>query len=60
MTRRDLGLILLVVGILCAIVFALLNLSGVPNKQLVNLVTYVGIIAVVAGLVIFVATSSKG
>ena len=58
MRRRDVGLILMVIGVLCGLAFGLLNLSGSFNTRLGNLVLYAGIIALAIGLVIFITTSS--
>jgi hypothetical protein len=59
MRWRSIGLILLVVGVLCGIIFTLLNLGRVRNTGLNNLLLYSGIITIVLGLVVFGATSSR-
>ena len=59
MKWRDVGLILLVVGVLCGITFTLLNLGGVINTRLGELMMYGGIITLAAGLILFGTASSK-
>ena len=58
MRRRDAGLILMAVGVLCGILFTLLNLGGVTGTQMNKLMLYTGIITIASGLVVFVTTSS--
>jgi sugar phosphate permease len=59
MNWRSIGLILLVAGVLCGILVLLLNFGGVSNTGWNNLLMYSGIIAIVVGLVVFGATSSR-
>jgi hypothetical protein len=59
MRRRDKSIILLAAGVLCGVVFALLNLSGVVNSRLSMLMMYAGIISIVAGLVLFGLSGSR-
>jgi hypothetical protein len=59
MRRRDIGFILLVVGVLCGISFTVLNLCGVINTRLGELMMYGGIITLAAGLILFGTSSSK-
>lgn len=60
MRWRDVGLILLVIGVLCGVTFTLLNLGGIVNTRFGELMMYGGIIALAIGLVLFGTTSSKG
>ena len=59
MRRRDKALILLVAGVLCGVVFTLLNLGGVVNTRAGTITMYAGIVAIVAGLVLFGLSGSK-
>jgi hypothetical protein len=59
MRRRGVGLILMAVGVLCGISFTVLNLCGVVNTRLGELMMYGGIITLAAGLVLFGTASSK-
>lgn len=58
MGRRAVSLLLLGAGVLCAIIFALLNLAGAVGTRLDTLMLYAGIIAIAAGLVVFATSSS--
>ena len=58
MKLRDVGLISMTCGVLCGIIFVLLNMSRSVNTQLSNLIMLIGIIALAVGLVLFVTTSS--
>ena len=58
MRRRDAGLILMAVGVLCGVLFTLLNLGGVTSTQINKLTLYTGIITIAIGLIMFVTTSS--
>lgn len=61
MRRRDAGLILLSVGVLCGIIYILLKLSGdsSASTQTTNLLMYSGIVAIVAGLIVFGTSRAK-
>ena len=58
MGRRVAGLILMAVGVLCGILFTLLNLGGVNDTRIDKLMMYAGIITIALGLVVFATTSS--
>lgn len=59
MRRRDVAAILLTVGVLCGVISTLLNLNGIINTRLGNLMLYAGIVAIAAGLVILGTAGSK-
>ena len=59
MRRRDKGIILLVAGVLCGVVYTLLNLGGVNSTRLGTVTLYAGIIAIAAGLVLFGLSGSR-
>jgi len=61
MRRRDAGLILLAVGVLCGITYILVKLGGASatSAQTSNLVMYTGIVAIIAGSIIFGTSKAK-
>jgi hypothetical protein len=59
MRRRDAGLILLTVGVLCGVIYILIKLSGNASTQTVNLLMYTGIVAIIAGLIVFGMSKAK-
>jgi hypothetical protein len=60
MRRRDAGLILLVIGVVCGIVYILLKLAGASGSaQMSNLLMYTGIVALIAGLIVFGTSRAK-
>jgi xanthosine utilization system XapX-like protein len=61
MRRRDLGRILMVMGVLCGISYALINLSGPATvaAQASNLLMYIGIVTIAVGLITFGASRVK-
>jgi hypothetical protein len=59
MRRRDKSIILLAAGVICGVVFTLLNLGGFVNERLSTLMMYAGIIAIAAGLVLFGLSGSE-
>jgi hypothetical protein len=60
MRRRDAGLILLALGVLCGIIYILLKLGGASGStQASNLLMYTGIVAIIAGLIVFGTSRAK-
>jgi hypothetical protein len=61
MRRRDTGLILLSVGVLCGIIYILLKVGGDSSvsMQTTNLLMYSGIITIIAGLIVFGTSKAK-
>lgn len=61
MRRRDAGLILLAVGVLSAVIYILIKLSGnaAASTQTGNLFMYTGIVAIIAGLIVFGTSKAK-
>ncbi len=61
MRRRDAGLILLTVGVLCGVIYILIKLSGnaAASTQTINLLLYTGIVAIIAGLIVFGMSKAK-
>lgn len=60
MRRRDAGLILLTVGVLCGVIYILIKLSGnTTSTQTGNLFMYTGIVAIIAGLIVFGMSKAK-
>jgi hypothetical protein len=59
--RRDVGGILMAVGVLLGIIYTLLNLSYVATTmRLGNLILYAGIVALASGLIVFGAAGGRG
>jgi hypothetical protein len=61
MRRRDAGLILLAAGVFCAVIYILIKLSGhaTASTQTGNLFMYTGIVAIIAGLIVFGMSKAK-
>jgi hypothetical protein len=61
MRRKDIGSILMAVGILCGILFTLINLSGFASTETRgnSLLMYVAIIAILAGLTFYAISRTR-
>jgi xanthosine utilization system XapX-like protein len=61
MRRGDVGRILMAVGVLCGLSYALINLSrpAYTTTQVSNLLMYTGIVTIAVGLIIFGASRVK-
>lgn len=62
MRRKDIGRILMVVGVMCGISFALINLNEPATlaTQVSKFLMYAGIITSAVGLIVFSASRVKG
>ncbi|HEX8138164.1 MAG TPA: hypothetical protein VF544_11285 [Pyrinomonadaceae bacterium] len=61
MRRRDVGGILMAVGVLLGIIYTLINLNGAASTvRLGNLILYAGIVALASGLIVFGAAGGSG
>jgi uncharacterized protein YjeT (DUF2065 family) len=61
MRRRDAGIILLALGVVCGIIYILIKLNGdaAASTQTDNLFMYTGIVAIIAGLIVFGMSKAK-
>jgi sugar phosphate permease len=61
MRRRDAGLILLAVGVLCGIIYILIKLGAATTTatQVGTLLMYAGIVAIIAGLIVFATSKAE-
>jgi xanthosine utilization system XapX-like protein len=61
MERKDAGLILLSVGVLCGIIYILIKLGAATTTATAvsGLLMYTGIVAIIAGLIVFAMSKAK-
>lgn len=61
MRRRDAGLILLSAGVLCGIIYILIKLSAATTTAtaISGLLMYTGIVAIIAGLIVFATSKAR-
>jgi hypothetical protein len=61
MGRKEAGLILLSVGVLCGIIYILIKLGAATTTATAvsGLLMYTGIVALIAGLIVFATSKAK-
>jgi hypothetical protein len=61
MGRKEAGLILLSVGVLCGIIYILIKLGAATTTATAvsGLLMYTGIVALIAGLILFATSKAK-
>jgi xanthosine utilization system XapX-like protein len=61
MGRKEAGLILLSVGVLCGIIYILIKLGAATSTATAvsGLLMYTGIVALIAGLIVFATSKAK-
>jgi hypothetical protein len=59
--RRDVGGILMAVGVLLGIIYTLINLNNAASTiRLGNLILYAGIVSLASGLIVFGTAGGRG